>query len=218
VLLAGAGDTTAVYGIRKAQLDAFIALASTPAAVARLDAWLDSASVSGGIPLRPPTRWAIVTRPVSLAHPASASRLAAEERRDSTAEGRRRAFAAGAARPDAETKRAYFERYFSDRQLNEDWATASLRAFNDPAQSALTRGYLIPALDSLSWIQQHRRIFFLGSWLGAFLGGQRDEHALAAVDAYLAAHAKLPRDLRLKILQARDELERTVRIRRRFAA
>ena len=30
----------------------------------------------------------------------------------------------------------------------------------------------VPALDTLPWIQQHRRIFFLGSWLGATIGGQ----------------------------------------------
>ena len=66
-------------------------------------------------------------------------------------------------------KREYFTRWFADTQLNEDWATASLDAFNAPESRVLVLPYLRPALDSLRWIQQNRRIFYLGSWLGAFL-------------------------------------------------
>ena len=80
-------------------------------------------------------------------------------------------------------------------------------------QSALTLPYLVPALDSLPWIQKNRRIFFLGSWLGGFIGGQQSPEALAEIDAFLARPPKLPLDLRQKILQTRDDLERTVRIR-----
>ena len=45
-------------------------------------------------------------------------------------EGKRRAFAAGAAVPDAAVKAEYFRRYFADSTLNEEWATASLGNFN----------------------------------------------------------------------------------------
>ena len=126
------------------------------------------------------------------------------------------AFVAQAARPDSLTKARYFARYFGDAELNEEWVTASLRAFNDPAQEALTQPYLVPALDSLSWIQRNRRIFFLGSWVSAFVEGHRSPEALRRVDALLAAHGDMPADLRQKILQSRDELERTVRIRAVF--
>jgi len=107
-------------------------------------------------------------------------------------------------------------RYFGDKDLNEDWVTASLRAFHDPEQDGYTQRYLVPALDSLPWIQQNRRIFFLGNWVSATLDGQRSEQALAAVDDMLRRRAGLARDLREKILQSRDELERTVEIRRAF--
>jgi aminopeptidase N len=215
LLLNGASDGRKPYGMRKTQLDAYIDLATTPGALQRLDEWLDSSSAAG-MPLRQPSRWAIVTRLVAAAAPAAGLRLVAEERRDTTAGGQRRAFVAAAARPDSATKRAYFSRYFADTALNEEWVTASLRAFNDPDQRALTLPYLEPALDSLPWIQRNRRIFFLGSWLGAFVGGQRDPAALTVIDDFLAAHPKLPVDLRQKILQSRDELQRTVRIRRAF--
>src|SRR5262249_14376577 len=181
------------------------------------DAWLDSANAAG-LPLRQPSRWAIVTRLVAAGAPNAAARLAWETRRDTTAGGQRRAFVANAARPNAETKREYLTRYFGDSRLNEEWVTASLRAFNDPEQSTLSLPYLVPALDSLPWIQRNRRIFFLGSWLGAFIGGQRDDEALRRVDQFLSEHPKLPLDLKQKILQSRDELERTVRVRRAFSS
>lgn len=95
--------------------------------------------------------------------------------------------------------------------------TASVRAFNNPEQSTLTLRYLVPALDSLPWIQRNRRIFFLGSWLGGFIGGQQSPEALREIDAFLASRPGLGADLRQKILQTRDDLERTVRIRQAFA-
>jgi aminopeptidase N len=213
VFAADAADTTRSYSVRKSQLDALIGLARSRATIAHLDAALDSATVFG-LPLRAPTRWAIVTRLVSLAAPTASGRLTAEARRDSTSEGRRRAFVAGAARPDSATKAAYWNRYFNDPSLNEDWVTASLGAFNDSDQDTLTRRYLAPALDTLPWIQRNRRIFFLGSWLGAFMSGQRSAESLGLVEAFLREHPRMPKDLREKVLQSEDELERTVRIRR----
>jgi aminopeptidase N len=215
-LLAGAENTTKSYGVRKSQLDAYIGVARTPRALARLGAWLDS-SRTAGLPLRQPTRWTIVDRLIERGAPNADALIAAEARNDTTTSGHRSAFVAGAARPSATVKRTYFDRYFRDSTLNEDWVTASLRAFNAPEQSALTLPYLVPALDSLPWIQRNRRIFFLGSWLGSFIGGQRSPQALAAIDAFLAGRPKLALDLRQKILQTRDDLERTVRIRAKYA-
>jgi aminopeptidase N len=214
VLLAGAADAGRPYGVRRAHLDALVRVATTPAAFARLDSLLDVESLAG-LPLGAPTRWAIVTRLMATDAPQAARRLAREAERDRTPEGARRAFIAGAARPDAGVKREYFTRYFADAELNEDWATASLDAFNAPESRDLALPYLRAALDSLPWIQRHRRIFYLGSWLGAFLDGQVSPDAAAVVDAYLASGAVAP-DLRLKVLQAADELGRTVAIRRRF--
>ncbi len=216
LLLAGASNAAYPYGIRKSQLDAYIGLARTPAATARLTGWLDSSTVAG-MPLRQPTRWSIVTHLIERGASNADALLAAEQRHDTTTSGRRSAFVAGAARPAAAVKREYFGRYFTDSTLNEDWATASLRAFNEPDQSALTLPYLVPALDSLPWIQKNRRIFFLGSWLGGFIGGQRSSDALKQIDDFLARRPTLAPDLRQKILQTRDDLERTVRIRARYA-
>ena len=212
LLRRGSADPDRPYGIRKSYLDTYIRLAGTPSALAHLDALLDSTEAAGA-PLRAPTRWAIVTALIERKAPSAERRFERESRADSGSEGKRRAFVAGAARPNAEVKKEYFRRYFADESLNEDWVTASLDAFNTVRQSELTRPYLIPALDSLRWIQSNRRIFFLGSWLTSFLDGQTSAESLNAVDRFLSEQADLPRDLREKILQAEDELARTVRIR-----
>ncbi|HUF28463.1 MAG TPA: M1 family aminopeptidase [Gemmatimonadaceae bacterium] len=212
VLRAMSEDDALDYGLRKLHLDVLIRLAATPPALAHIDSLLDGTHAAGE-PLRPPTRWAIVTTLVARGAAGAPGRLAAETARDSTSEGARRAFVAGAAHADAATKRRYFERYLRDTTLNEDWATASLGAFNTIDQQALTLPFLRPALDTLPWIQRHRRIFFLSAWLGAFLGGQTSDDALAVVREFLDRRSDLPEDLRLKVLQAMDEMERTVRIR-----
>jgi len=211
-LLRGATDSTRSYGLRKSFFDAYVGVARTPASLARLDAWLDSTRAAGE-PLRQPSRWSIVTQLASRNHATARARLDAEVVRDTSTGGKRRVFIANAAWPDAAVKRSYFDRYFRDSTLNEDYVTASLGAFNDPDQAPLTLAYLRPALDTLAWVQQNRRIFFLGRWLDAFIGGHNSAEALAVVDRFLAENPRLPRDLRQKVLQSRDELERTVRIR-----
>jgi aminopeptidase N len=216
MLLGVASDGKRTYGIRKSFLDTYISIATSAPALARLRAWLDSSSLAG-TPLRQPTRWSIVTHLVERGAADGDGLIGTEARRDTTVNGRRSAFVAGAARPSAAIKADYFRRFFHDSTLNEDWVTASLRAFNAPDQAATTLPYLVPALDSLAWIQKNRRIFFLGSWLGGFIGGQQSPDALRSIDDFLAKHPGLPADLRQKILQTRDDLERTVKIRGRFA-
>jgi aminopeptidase N len=214
-LWAGAENRGLSYGIRKAYLDAFIDLARTAGGIARLETLLGADSAAGE-PLRDPTRWDIVQRLLVEGAADADARYESQRARDVTPDGRRRAFTAGAAQRSADVKREYFTRYFADSTLNEDWASGSLGAFNALDHQDLTLPWLAPALDSLRFIQAHRRIFFLGGWLGAFLGGQSSPAALGTVRRFLAGHPDLPPDLTRKVLENADELERTVRIRRRW--
>ncbi len=215
MLRAGAEDEARPYGLRKPHLDALIALAERAPTLAALDSLLD-ATHAAGEPLRGPTRWSIVTMLLARDAPSARQRLAEEVSRDTTPDGRRRAFVANAAAPVSAVKQEYFQRYLTDEALNEDWATASLEAFHAPGHQALTLEFLLPALDTLPWIQRNRRIFFLGSWLSAFIGTRDDPEALAMVHQFLRETGGHAEDLRLKVLQATDELERTVAIRRAF--
>jgi aminopeptidase N len=218
LLAARASDAALPYGLRKAALDALVETARTPEARAILREYLAGSRLFDGEPVKQPTRWSIVQRLISLGEADAMEIYRAEVARDSTPEAQRRAFVAAAAEPDSAAKAGYFGRYLDDPQLNEEWVTASLGAFNDPAHSGLTIGYLRPSLDRLEWIRDNRRIFFLPRWINAFIGGHGSAESLATVDRFLAETPNLPLDIRRKVLQARDELERTVAIRRAAGA
>ena len=113
-------------------------------------------------------------------------------------------------------KKNYFDAYFQNRELAESWIEASTGPFNAPTQAALTLPYLAPALRALPQFKRTRKIFFVNNWLGAFLGGQCDPQALTVVEDFLR-DTELDRDLRLKVLETVDGLERCVRIRARYA-
>ncbi len=218
LLAARAGDASLGYGMRKESLDALVDGARTPEARAILREYLAGTRQFDGTAVRQPTRWSIVQRLLALGEPDARALYDAEVRRDSTPEAGRRAFVARATTPDSAVKAEYFRRYLDDPTLNEEWVTASLGAFNDSEQTRLTLPFLRPSLERLEWIRNNRRIFFLPSWINAFVRGQRSAEALATVDRLLADHPELPIDIRRKVLQARDELERTVAIRRAAGA
>jgi len=170
---------------------------------------------SPGVELGERDRFRIITRLVLRAHPDGPRLLAeaaATERGDNA---RRYAFAASAALPDAAAKRAMYARFTRDARLPESWIEAALGPFNAPEHAAYTASLLEPALAQLPALKRNRKIFFVEHWLGAFLAGQTDPPALAAVQRLL--RGELDADLRRKVLEAADGLQRTVRIRERFA-
>ena len=213
LLLARSADSALVYGARKAALDMLVGTARTDEGRAVLREYLAGARTFDGGPVKQPTRWSIVERLIALGEGEPDALIAAEAARDSTPDAGRRAYIAGAAVPAADVKAEYYGRFLDDPALNEEWVTAALGNFNAPIHSALTLRYLRPSLDRLEWIRDNRRIFFLPRWISAFVGGHASAEALETVDRFLAENPALPADIRRKVLQSRDELERTVRVR-----
>jgi aminopeptidase N len=191
------------------------AIAETPRGRAALKEILAGKLAVPGAELRPLDRWNFVTALVAVGDPDAEALYATEERRDRTGDGVKYAWVAAAARPDPRTKQRYFDDYLHDPSRPEDWIVESLAAFNYWNQSELTAPYLEPALEALPRIKVERKIFFLLGWLERFIDGQQSEEARARVHGFVDT-AALDADLRLKILQAVDELDRTVRIRKAF--
>ncbi len=202
-------------GLRIVWFRGLRSVAETDAGRADLKRLLAGTLAIPGVELRPLDRWSMVTTLVALNDSEAAAILAAEKQRDHTGDGLKFAYMAEAARPDAATKQRYFNDYLHDPSRPEDWVEQSLGAFNYWNQSALTRPYLLPALEALPQVKRERKIFFLVNWLDAFIGGQQAPASDREVHDYLRT-AALDRDLRLKVLQAIDELDRTVRIRQKY--
>ncbi|HYY96946.1 MAG TPA: M1 family aminopeptidase, partial [Pyrinomonadaceae bacterium] len=171
-----------------------------------------------GMTLRSRDRFDIIRALVAAGDARAPELLKKQSEADKTDDARRYAYAAGAAAPDASVKKRYFGQFVGDKELAESWIEAGFGPFNTPQQSALTLPYLEPALAELPTLKRTRKIFFVNGWLAAFIGGQCDARAAAAVRDFLAREQSLDRDLRLKVLEAADGLERCVRIRERFAA
>jgi len=196
----------------------FRALTESTESRARLKALLDEtgSELIPGIVLRPLDRWNMVTALVALNDPDADKMLVREKERDHTTDGQKYAYMAEAARPDAATKRKYFDDYTKNPERPEDWVQTSLGAFNYWNQSTLTETYIEPALQVLPQVKRERKIFFLVAWLDAFIGGQQSAASDQMVHHYLDT-AEIEPDTRLKILQAVDELDRTVKIREKYA-
>jgi aminopeptidase N len=192
-------------------------VATSAGALDNLAAILAGRLAVPGMTLRSRDRFDIIRALTAAGDPRAAALLKAQSEADKTDDARRYAYAAAAAAPDAEVKKSYFTQYVTERGVAESWIEASLGAFNAPRQSALTLPYLEPALRELPTLKRTRKIFFVNGWLAAFVGGQCDERAASAVRDFLARAPALDRDLRLKVLEAADGLERCVRVRAKFA-
>jgi aminopeptidase N len=203
-------------GLRITYFRAFQSIATTEEARGTLKKILRGEVKVPGMTLRSRDRFDIITALLARDDREAPALLEAQSARDATDDGRRYAFATGAARADAATKKRYFDAYVNDPKLAESWIEASFGSFNTFPQSRLTFPYLEPALSELPRWKRTRKIFFVNGWLAAFIGGQCDERALNIVQNFLRREQTLDRDLRLKVLEVADGLERCVRIRTKY--
>lgn len=143
--------------------------------------------------------------------------LAELEKTETSDEAKRYAYAAKAGIATADNKAKYWNDFTTNKEISESWIEAAFVTFNSVRHADLTLPYLERALKELPNHKRGRKIFFVNGWLAAFIGGQRSEEALAIVNKFLADNPDLDRDLRLKILENVDTIERAVRIRAKFA-
>jgi aminopeptidase N len=202
-------------GLRIVWFRTFRALAETPSGRDGLKQLLAGRREVPGVQLRPLDRWSMVAALIAHADPDGDQVLAAERERDHSGDGLKYAYVAEAARPNAETKHKYFDDYLHDANRPEDWVEQSLPAFNYWNESELTAPYLKPALEALPQMKRERKIFFVLGWLSAFIGGQQSAASDAEVHGWLKT-GNIDPDLRLKVLEAVDELDRTVKIRQQY--
>jgi aminopeptidase N len=189
-----------------------VALGTTTRARGFLKDLLEGNLSVPGVPLKERDRWNVIAALMALNDPDAPEYIVKEAKRDQTEDGRKYAWVAGAGLPDPDIKKRYFADYLAPGGVSEDWVTASLSQFNSWNQTALTLPFVRPALAALPQIKRERKIFFQLNWLDAFVENQDSPEALKAVDDFLETN-NADSDLRLKILEARDELARTVRIR-----
>ena len=173
-------------------------------------------SASNAPPLRTKDRFDIVTRLIILGDPEAPKLLAGLEKTETSDDAKRYAYAAHAAFSTADNKQKFFNDFLTDKAISESWIESAIVPFNSILHAGLTQPYLERSLKELPNLKRTRKIFFINNWLAAFIGGQRDKQALEIVNKFLADNPQLDDDLRLKILENVDLIERAVKIRARF--
>ena len=192
---------------------AFLNVASTENARRILREILNSKFQILDLKLKTKDKFDIVTRLLILSDPDAPALLAGLEKTETSDEAKRYAYAAKAGIATAENKAKYWNDFTANKDISESWIEAAFGPFNSVRHAELTLPYLERALKELPNHKRNRKIFFVNGWLGAFIGGQRSEEALAIVNKFLADNPNLDKDLRLKILENVDLIERAVKIR-----
>jgi aminopeptidase N len=168
------------------------------------------------IPLKTKDKFDIVTKLFILGDKDAENLLTELSKTETSDDAKRYAYAARAGIATAENKAKFWNDFVGNKEISESWIEAAFVPFNSIRHADLTQQYLEKALAELPNHKKNRKIFFVNGWLGAFIGGQKDEKALAIVNKFLADNPNLDRDLRLKILENVDVIERAVKIRKRF--
>ncbi len=91
----------------------------------------------------------------------------------------------------------------------EPWVTEGLRILHHPMRSNFSIRFIEPSLTMLPEIKRTGDIFFPKDWLDATLSGHSSVEAYQIVDEWLKSNPNLPENLRLKVLQSADMLERS---------
>lgn len=111
-----------------------------------------------------------------------------------------------------DTVRINFARSLAEVQNRrpEPWVSDALRYFNHPLRAGFALDYLSDMLDLLPDVQRTGDIFFPKMWLDALLWGHSSQKALNIVDSWMGKNPQIPLNLKNKLLQSSDNLNRAV--------
>ncbi|MBK8466024.1 MAG: ERAP1-like C-terminal domain-containing protein [Chloracidobacterium sp.] len=214
-------QNASTQGQRITYYRAFLSIASTDKARDKLKQILKAGSgttkSSNQMTLKTKDKFDIVTRLAILGDPDAPKLLTNLEKTETSDDAKRYAYAAHAAFATPENKAKFWNDFVNNKDISESWIEVAAGPFNSIRHSELTLPYLEKALAILPTLKRERKIFFVNDWLGDFIGGQRDEKALAVINKFLADNPNLAGDLRLKILENSDLIERAVKIRAKYS-
>ena len=168
------------------------------------------------VELKTKDKFDLVTRLIVLGDKDALNILAELEKQNTDDAAKRYAYAARAGIATVSNKLKYWQDFTNNKEISESYIEAAFNVWNSPRHADLTLPYLEKALAELPNLKKNRKIFFVNGWLAAFIGGQKSEQALQIVNGFLAGNPNLDRDLRLKILENADNLERAVKIRVKY--
>ncbi|MEU9388270.1 ERAP1-like C-terminal domain-containing protein, partial [Streptomyces sp. NPDC048279] len=172
---------------------------------------LSGAATIEGLDVDQELRWAFL-EPLASHGVADESVLAAELNRDDTASGKRHQVRCLAARPSAAVKAQAWAQVVESQSLSNALVEATIAGFAQSSQRDLLAPYAEKYFEVIARIWEDRSIQIgMDVVRGLYPSLQDSPRTLEATDAWLTAHADAPPALRRLVLEARDDLARTLR-------
>jgi aminopeptidase N len=193
----------------------FASAARTDEEAALLRGLLDGSRTFEGLVVDADARWAFLHGLVAIGAAGDAE-IDAEEARDATATGIRRAATARALRPTKEAKEQAWQRAFHDDDVPNAVHEALLLGFWHPAQRDLTAGYVERYFEEIGPLWQRRPGEIAKNAVQYLFPPVVEPHTIIAADAWLA-DADQPPPLRRLVFEGRDGIARALRARERDA-
>ncbi|WP_306335839.1 aminopeptidase N [Streptomyces sp. KL118A] len=189
----------------------FAAVASSAADLQLLQGLLDGNAKIDGLEVDQELRWAFLS-PLAAHGAADEEALAAELARDDTASGKRHQVRCLAARPSAAVKAQAWASVVESDQLSNALVEATIAGFAQPSQRELAAPYVSKYFAAIERVWTERSIQIgMDVVRGLFPHLQGDAATLAAADEWLTAHESSAPALRRLVLEARDDLARSLR-------
>ncbi|MEU0839237.1 aminopeptidase N [Streptomyces sp. NPDC005962] len=189
----------------------FSQVASEDTELRMLRGLLDGSARIDGLDVDQELRWMFLA---SLAAQGEAEEkaIAAELSRDDTASGRRHQVRLLAARPSAAVKAEAWAAVVDSDRLSNALVEATIAGFDQENQGELLAPYAPRYFEAIERVWQERSIeIAMAIVRGLFPATRGDATTLAAADAWLTGHPEAPSALRRLVLEARDDLARTLR-------
>ncbi|MEU6368375.1 aminopeptidase N [Streptomyces sp. NPDC046931] len=189
----------------------FAAVARDEADLGLLRALLEGTAEIEGLDVDQELRWALL-EPLAAHGAADESVLAAELARDDTASGKRHQVRCLAARPSAAVKAQAWAQVVESDTLSNALVEATIAGFVRPSQRELLAPYTAMYFAAIDRVWSERSIQIgMDVVSGLFPALQDSPETLDATDAWLSEHQDAPPALRRLVLEARDDLARTLR-------
>jgi aminopeptidase N len=200
---------------KAAYVNAWRAVASTPAAIRRMDRlWRGDLEVQG-LTLSERDLTTLALHLAVRGAPDAGAILDEQAARIDNPDRRARfAFIREAADPDPAVRDAFFAGLARpENRSREEWVVTALQFLNHPLRADHARRHLRAALDLLLEVRDTGDIFFPARWLDATLGGHASPEAAAIVREFIAGQEDYPPRLMGKVLQSADPLFRAAAAR-----
>ncbi|MFI1887250.1 aminopeptidase N [Streptomyces jumonjinensis] len=188
----------------------FASAADSAADLQLLQGLLDGTAKIDGLEVDQELRWALLG-PLASHGVAGEAEIAAELARDDTASGKRHQLRCLAARPSAEVKAEAWARVVESDELSNALAGATIAGWTQAGQRELLAPYTEKYFAAIERVWEERSIQIGMDVVSGLFPALQGERALAAADAWLAAHESAAPALRRLVLESRDDLARGLR-------